>query len=75
MAEEYRVGIFALLCTVAVGSVIGLLGGPIWYAVAPAIVYGAYFIKVRVRGLRDKPSVVMFVLATVSLAMIGFAVL
>ena len=68
-------GVFALLCTVAVGAAIGLLRGPIWYAVGPAIVYGAYVVKVRVRGLRDKPSVVMFILATVSLAMIGFAVL
>jgi hypothetical protein len=75
VAEEYKVGVFALLCTVAVGAVIGLLRGPIWYAVGPAIVYVAYFVKVRVRGLRDKPSVVMFVLATVSVAMIGFAVL
>ena len=75
MAEEYRVGVFALLCTIAVGAVIGLLGGPIWYAVGPAIVYVAYFVKVRVRGLRDKPSVVMLILAVVSLAMIGFAVL
>lgn len=74
MAEEYRLGIFALLCVVAVGSVIGLLSGPIWYAVGPAIVYVAYFVKVRVRGLRDKPSVVMLILAAVSLAMIGFAV-
>ena len=75
MAEEYRMGAFALLCIVVVGSVIGLLHGHIWYAVGPAIVYVAYFVKVRVRGLRDKPRVVMFVLATVSLAMIGFAVL
>ena len=75
MAEEYRIGVFALLCTVAVGAAIGLLRGPIWYAVGPAIVYVAYVVKVRVRGLRDKPSVVMFILATVSLAMIGFAVL
>ena len=75
MAEEYRMGVFALLCTVAVGAVIGLIGGPIWYAVGPAIVYVAYVVKARVRGLRDKPSVVMFILVTVSLAMIGFAVL
>jgi hypothetical protein len=75
MAEEYKVGVFALLCMLAVGVVIGLLGGPIWYAVGPAIVYVAYFVKVRIRGLRDKPSVVMFILAAVSLAMVGFAVL
>ena len=74
MPEEYRLGVFALLCVVAVGSVIGLLSGPIWYAVGPAIVYVAYFVKVRVRGLRDNPSVVMLILAAVSLAMIGFAV-
>lgn len=75
MAEEYRVGAFALLCVAVVGSVIGLLHGPIWYAIGPAMVYVAYFVKVRVRGLRDKPSVVMFILATVSVAMISFAVL
>ena len=75
MAEEYRIGVFALLCTVAVGAVIGMLRGPIWYAVGPAIVYVAYFLKVRVRGVRDKPSAIMFILATVSLAMIGVAVL
>jgi hypothetical protein len=75
MAEEYKVGIFALLCMVAVGVVIGWLDGPIWYAVGPAIVYVAYFVKVRIRGLRDKPGAVMFILATVSMAMIGFAVL
>jgi hypothetical protein len=75
MAEEYKVGVFALLCMVAVGVVIGLLDGPIWYAVGPAIVYVAYFVKVRIRGLRDKPSTVIFILAAVSLAMIGFAVL
>ena len=75
MAEEYRMGIFAVLCIVAVGAVIGMIRGPIWYAVGPAIVYLAYFFKVRVRGLRDKPNTVMFILATVSLAMIGFAVL
>ena len=75
MAEEYRLGVFAFLCVVAVGLVIGLLSGPIWYAVGPAIVYVAYFVKVRARGLRDKPSVVMLILATVSLAMIGFALL
>jgi hypothetical protein len=55
--------------------VIGLLDGPIWYAVGPAIVYLAYFVKMRIRGLRDKPSTVIFILAVVSLAMIGFAVL
>jgi hypothetical protein len=37
MAEEYRVGVFALLCIVVVGSVIGLLHGPIWYAVGPRL--------------------------------------
>ena len=74
MAEEYKVGVFVLFCVVAVVAAIAWLGGPIWYAVGPLIVYLAYFVKVRVRGIRDNPHVVMFILAVVSLAMIGFAV-
>jgi hypothetical protein len=54
--------------------VIAWLAGPVWYAIGPAIVYAAYFIKLRVRGLRDKPQTVMGILSVVSLAMIVFAV-
>ena len=74
MAEEYKVGLFAIVAVAAVAGVIAWLGGPVWYAVGPALVYAAYFIKLRVRGLRDKPSIVMGILTVVSLAMIGFAV-
>ena len=74
MAEEYRVGVFALVCLGAVAAVLASLGGPVWYAIGPAIVYVAYLVKVKVRGLRDKPRVVMLILAVVSLAMIGFGV-
>ena len=74
MAEEYKVGLFALVAVAAVAVIIAWLGGPIWYAVGPAIVYAAYFIKLRVRGLRDKPQRVIMILSVVALAMIGFAV-
>lgn len=74
MAEEYRVGVFALVAVAVVAGVIAWLGGPVWYAVGPAIVYAAYFVKVKIRGLRDKPLHVMSILTVVSLAMIGFAV-
>ena len=74
MAEEYRVGVFALVCVGVVAALLASLGGPVWYAIGPAIVYAAYLVKVKVRGLRDKPRVVVLVLAVVSLAMIGFGV-
>jgi hypothetical protein len=74
MAEEYKVGMFALLAVAIVAIVIAWLAGPVWYAIGPAIVYAAYFIKLRVRGLRDKPQTVMGILSVVSLAMIVFAV-
>lgn len=74
MAEGYKVGLFAIVSVAAVAGVIAWMGGPVWYAVGPAIVYAAYFTKLRARGLRDKPSTVIGILAVVSLAMIGFAV-
>ena len=74
MAEEHKLGLFALALVVAVAAVIAAIGGPVWYAVGPAIVYAAYFTKLRVRGIRDKPLVVASVLAVVALAMILFAV-
>ena len=73
MAEEYKVGIFALLAVAVVAIVIAWLGGPVWYAIGPAIVYAAYFIKLRVRKLRDKPQTVIGILTVVSIAMIAFA--
>ena len=66
-------GVFAVVCVAVVTGIIAWLGGPVWYAVGPALVYAAYWVKVNVRGLRDKPLHVMFVLTVVSLAMIGFA--
>ena len=74
MAEEHKVGVFAVVAIAAVAGVIAWFGGPIWYAVGPALVYFAYLLKVKIRGLRDKPLHVMLVLAVVSLAMIFFAV-
>lgn len=74
MADEYKAGLFTLGSVAVVGAVIARLGGPIWYAVGPAIVYAAYFVKLRVRGLRDKPEQVILILTIVPLAMIGFAV-
>jgi hypothetical protein len=59
IAEEYKVGLFASLAVAAVG---------------PAIVYAAYFVKLRLRGLRDTPQTVMIILTVVSLAMVAFAV-
>jgi hypothetical protein len=75
MPEEYKVGLFAIVSVVAVAAVIAWLDGPVWYAVGPAIVYAAYFIKLKVRGLRDKPSSIIGILAVVSLAMIAFAII
>ena len=72
--EEYKVGLFALACVAGVAWCIGLLGGPVWYAVGPALIYLAYFVKLRVRRLRDKPWVIVLVLTVVSLAMVAFAV-
>ena len=74
MAEEYRVGVFALVCLAGVAAVLASLGGPVWYAIGPALVYVAYLVKLKVRGLRDNPRVVMFILTVVSLAMIGLGV-
>jgi hypothetical protein len=74
MAEEYKVGLFAIGSVAAVAGVIAWVGGPVWYAVGPAIVYAAYFIKLRVRGLRDKPSTMIRIVTVVSPAMIVFAV-
>jgi hypothetical protein len=73
MREEYKVGLFALAAVAVVAGVITWLGGPTWYAVGPAIVYAAYFIKLRVRKLRDRPQVIMLILSVVSVAMIAFA--
>jgi len=74
VAEEYKVGVFAVIAVAAVAGVIAWLDGPIWYSVGPALVYLAYLLKVKIRGIRDRPLQVMLVLAVVSLAMIGFAV-
>lgn len=74
MPDEYKVGAFAAVAVIAVAGVIALVGGPVWYATGPALVYAAYFVKLRVRGIRDKPLTVMLVLTVVSFAMIGFAV-
>jgi hypothetical protein len=75
MPEEYKLGVFALACVAGVAWAIGWLGGPVWYAVGPALIYLAYFIKLKVRRLRDKPLHIVVVLTVVSLAMVGFAVL
>jgi hypothetical protein len=75
MAEEYRVGIVALGLLAVTAGTITSLGGPAWYAVAPVVVYSAYLVKLKVRRRRDRPGIIMLVLAVVSLAMIGFAVL
>jgi hypothetical protein len=74
MAEEYKVGLFAIVAVATVAGVISWLGGPTWYSVGPALVYAAYFIKLRVRGIRDNPQTVMVILTIVSLAMIAFAI-
>jgi hypothetical protein len=74
MPEEYRVGVVAIGCVASVAGVLAWLGGPVWYSVGPALIYAAYFVKLRVRGIRDKPVHVVFVLTAVSLAMIGFGV-
>ena len=74
MPEEYGVGVFAIAAVVTVAGVLAWLGGPVWYSVGPALVYAAYFVKVRVRGIRDKPLHVVLILTVVSLAMIGFGV-
>ena len=70
MAEEYKVGLFAIVAVAAVAGVNAWLRGSVWYALGPAIVYAAYFIKLRVRKLRDKPQVVLIILSVVSFAMI-----
>lgn len=74
MADEVKVGLFTLACVILVVVVIHLFKGPVWYAVGPAIVYTAYFVKLKVRKLRDNPYVVMGILAVVSVAMILFGV-